>query len=104
MRKNGIEWNEPQSRAALYTPAALRRRWRRRELFGKLRGMFTLENGGKYGESVLNFYKIVYIYALSGWSAPFGRRRSSFSTGTALSGATAASARPSISCTVRAGS
>ena len=66
MRKNGIEWNEPQSRAALYTPAALRRRWRRRELFGKLRGMFTLENGGKYGESALNFYKIVYIYALGG--------------------------------------
>lgn len=47
MRKNGIEWNEPQRRAALYTPVALRRRWRRRELFGKLRGMFTLENGGK---------------------------------------------------------
>lgn len=66
MRKNGIEWNEPQSRAALYTPAALRRRWWRRELFGKLRGVFMLENGGRYGESALNFYKIVYIYALGG--------------------------------------
>lgn len=62
------------------------------------------ENGGKYGESALNFYKIVYIYALGGLVGTVWETTFEFLNGNGFVWCNGTSARLSISCTVRAGS